>query len=87
MSAIDLVSYIAILESLYEDFNQLHFYAEEARTSLDIALEALEKAQKLSRILEVRIKSGRKNQETLVSFLNSTTPSDGNTKPRPRGRS
>ena len=64
-----VVGYIAVLKSLYEDLEQLRLYMEEVQTSLQAGQDFLNKAETLSRTLDIRMSSGSRDYEALLNFL------------------
>ncbi len=64
-----MIGYIAVLKSLHEDLEQLGIYMEEVQNSLREGRDFLNKAEILSKTLDVRMGSGSRDYEALMNFL------------------
>jgi hypothetical protein len=64
-----IVGYMAVLKSLYEDLEQLRVYMEAVQTSLEEGRDLLDKAEILSKTLDLRMSSGSRDYEELLNFL------------------
>lgn len=64
-----IIGYVTVLKSLYEDLEQLRVYMEAVQTSLQEGRDFLDKAEILSKTLDIRMTSGSKDYEMLLNFL------------------
>jgi hypothetical protein len=64
-----MVGYISILKSLHEDLQQLRLYMAEVQSSLQEGQDFLDKAEALSKTLDIRMKTGSRDHEALLNFF------------------